>query len=191
MPKRAAPKININLSSRGKQTVGKVVYGWTIDAGRAIIVIIELIALSALGYRFVIDRQIVDLHDQIKTQEAYIAAQASDEKTFRSIQDRLENIKLTNLETGAKIKIMNEVLRAISSGTFFSANLTISDRTIGVEGNTFSVVTLTEFLNSLKSFPTIAAISIDEINTADDGVRFKARIEIKDIGVKKPVEKKK
>lgn len=191
MPKRAAPKININLSSRGKQTVGKVVYGWTIDAGRAIIVIIELIALSALGYRFVIDRQIVDLHDQIKTQEAYIAAQASDEKTFRSIQDRLENIKLTNLETGAKIKIMNEVLRAITSGTFFSANLTISDRTIGVEGNTFSVVTLTEFLNSLKSFPTIAAISIDEINTADDGVRFKARIEIKDIGVKKPVEKKK
>lgn len=191
MPKRAAPKININLSSRGKQTVGKVVYGWTIDAGRAIIVIIELIALSALGYRFVIDRQIVDLHDQIKTQEAYIAAQASDEKTFRSIQDRLENIKLTNLETGAKIKIMNEVLRAISSGTFFSANLTISDRTIGVEGNTFSVVTLTEFLNSLKSFPTIAAISIDEINTADDGVRFKVRIEIKDIGVKKPVEKKK
>jgi hypothetical protein len=80
MAKKATPKININLSSAGKATVGKVVYGWTIDAGRAIIVGIELIALAALGYRFVIDRQIVDLHDQIKTQEVYIAAQSSDEK---------------------------------------------------------------------------------------------------------------
>lgn len=189
MAKRAVPKVNINLSSHGKQTVGKVVYGWTIDAGRGIIIAIELIALAALGYRFVIDRQIVDLHDQIKIQEAYIAAQAADEKTYRSIQDRLENIKLTNEETSAKIQIMNEILKAISSGTFITANLTINNLTIGVEGNTFSIVTLTEFLNGLKNFPAVSSISIDEINTAEDGVRFKARVEIKDMGPKKAPEK--
>ena len=99
MAKKISSKLNINLSSRGKATVGKVMYGWTIDAGRAIIVGIELIALGALGYRFVIDRQIVGLHDQIKTQEVYVAAQAADEKTYRSIQDRLKNIKTTTQET--------------------------------------------------------------------------------------------
>ncbi len=181
MAKRSAPKININLSSHGKATVGKVVYGWTIDAGRAIIVGIELIALAALGYRFVIDRQIVDLHDQIKVQEAYIAAQADDEKIYRSIQERLKNIKLTNEETSAKVAVMNEILSAIESGTFFSTTLSISGKTIIVDGSTFSIYTLTDFLEGMKSYPSIAAITIDEINTADDGVRFKSRIEIKEM----------
>lgn len=181
MAKKNAPRININLSSAGKATVGKVVYGWTIDAGRAIIVVIELIALAALGYRFVIDRQIVDLHDKIKVQEAYIAAQADDEKTYLGIQERLKNIKMTQEETAAKIEIMNEILKAISLGTFFSTSLSISDQSIAMDGNTFSIYTLTDFLNGLKAFPSISSISIDEINTADGGIRFKARIQIKDI----------
>lgn len=181
MAKKATPKININLSSAGKATVGKVVYGWTIDAGRAIIVGIELIALAALGYRFVIDRQIVDLHDQIKTQESYIAAQSLDEKKYRSIQARLKNIEITNEETSAKVQIMNEILKAISSGTLFETNLSINGNSILVDGSTFSIFTLTDFLNSLKKFPSVAAISIDEIDTADQGVRFKTRVDIKDI----------
>jgi len=181
MAKKAAPKININLSSAGKATVGKVVYGWTIDAGRAIIVGIELIALAALGYRFIIDRQIVDLHDQIKTQEVYIAAQSSDEKKFRSIQERLKNIKVINEQTAAKIQLMNEILKVISSGTFFATNLSINNNSILVDGSTFSIYALTDFLNNLKKFPSVSAMSIDEINTADEGVRFKTRIDIKDV----------
>lgn len=180
MAKKASPKININLSSRGKATVGKVFYSWTINAGRAIIVGIELIALVALGYRFVIDRQIVDLHDKIKTQEVYVAAQANDEKTYRSIQERLKNIKATNEDTAAKVEIMNEILNAISSGTFFSTNLSINNRSINVNGSTFSIFTLTDFLNGMKQLPSVAAISIDEIDTSDNGIQFKARIDVKD-----------
>lgn len=181
MNKKNAPKLNINLSSAGKATVGKVVYGWAIDAGRAIIVLIELIALGALGYRFVVDRQIVDFHDKIKTQEAYIASYADDEKTYRGIQERLENIKITQKETNEKIEVMNEILKAISLGTFFETNLSISNQSISIDGSTFSIYTLTDFMNGLKTFPSVSSISIDEINTADEGVRFKARIQIKEV----------
>lgn len=184
MAKKISQRTNINLSSRGKATVSKVVYGWTIDAGRAIIVLIELIALVALGYRFIIDRKIVDLHDQIKIQEAYIAAQAEDEKKYRSIHDRLKNIKSTNTETSAKVELMNEILSAINSGSFFSTNLSINERTIIIEGNTFSIYTLTDFLNQIKKYTSVATISIDEVNTADNGIRFKSRIEIKDMASK-------
>ena len=178
MSKSARPQININLSSKGQKTVGKVFYKWAIDAGRAIIVIIELIALGALGYRFVIDRKIVDLHDAIKQQEAFVAAQASEEKIYRAVQDRLKNIKLTSEETTNKITIMDEVLKAVSTGTFFSTNLTINQKSIHIDGTTFSIFTLTTFVDSLKKFPKVSSISIDEINTTDDGVRFKVRIEM-------------
>lgn len=189
MAKKTTPRININLGSRNKTTVGKVVYGWTIDAGRAIIVGIELIALAALGYRFVIDRQIVDLHDQIKTQEVYIAAQAADEKTYRSIQNRLKNIKEINDTTSSKVQIMNELLKAISSGALSSTNLSINNNSILVDGSTFSIFTLTDFLNGLKAFPSIAAISLDEVNTSNEGVNFKARIDIKDTSPKTTLTK--
>lgn len=181
MAKNKTHKIKINLGSSGKQTVGKVVYGWTIDAGRAIIVGIELIALLALGYRFIIDRQIVDLHKQIETEEKYIAATALDEKNYQSIHDRLKNIKAIDQETSAKIQIMNRLLEAISNGTFFSTNLNITNRSISMDGNTFSVLTLTEFLESLKGLPSVASISIDEVGTTGEGIRFKTRINIKDL----------
>jgi len=178
MAKIARSQININLSSKGQKTVGKVFYKWAIDAGRAIIVVIELIALGALGYRFVVDRKIVDLHDAIKQQEAFVAAQANEEKVYRGIQDRLKNIKLTNEETANKITIMNEVLKQVSSGTFFSTNLTINQKSIQIDGTTFSIFTLTTFVDSVKKFPAVASISIDEVSTTDEGVRFKVRIEM-------------
>lgn len=185
MAKKQSSKLNINLSSSGKATVGKVVYGWTIDAGRALIVIIELIALAALGYRFVIDRQIVDLNDQIEVQEAYIAAQAEDEKRFRGIQERLKNIKIVNEETQAKIVVMDEVLNAIETGTFFNSSLSINDQSLVMSGSTFSIYTLTDFLEGLKNYPSVVGISIDEISTANDGARFKARIQIRESQIEK------
>lgn len=172
------PKISINLSSRGKTTVGVVFYRWAVDAGRGIIVGIELIALLALGYRFMVDRKIVDLHDEIAQQEAFIAAQTRDEIKYRGIQDRLKNIKITNENTTAKVRVMNEVLDSISAGTFFNTNLTINQQAIAIEGSTFSIYTLTGFVDSVKKLPQVASISIDEINTTDDGVKFKVRINV-------------
>ena len=181
MAKKISPGTNINLSSIGKKTVSKVVYGWTIDAGRAIIVGIELIALIALGYRFVIDKEIVDLHDKIKTQGIYVDAQAPDEKNYRSIQERLKNIKATQDDVAAKIQVMNEIISTIATGAFFSTNLSINNRSIGINGNTFSIFTLNEFLEKLKTNPSVSAITIDEVSTTNEGLRFKTRIDIKDM----------
>jgi len=178
MAKKTSRKIHINLGSKGKQTVGKLMYGWTIDAGRAIIIGIELIALLALGYRFVIDRKIVNLNDEIKREELYIAAQANEEKTYRSIQKRLESIKLITNETSAKVTVMNEILEVISSGLFFSTNLSINNQEVSIEGSTFSASNLTDFINQISELPEVSTISIGEISTSDEGVRFKASITI-------------
>lgn len=184
MAKKGKHKININLSSKGKQSVEKVVYGWTIDAGRGIIVLIELIALLALGFRFYIDSKIVDLHDEINRQEVILKAKQADEKDFRSIQARLENIKTTTEQTDAKIQLMNQVLDAISGGTLFSTNLSINNNTIIIDGSTFSAQILNNFLETLKGFESVAAISIDEMVLSDSGIRFQAKIDIKDLAKK-------
>ncbi len=178
MAKDVNPRININLSSKNKRTVGKVFYQWSINAGRAIIVLIELVALVALGFRFYIDRQIVDLHDQIELEESKIVAQEADEKLYRSIQERLNHITTTDDDTKLKFSVMNEVIKTVSEGTLFNTKFTINENTATIDGTTFSIATLTNFIEQLKNTPTVAEISVSEINTTTAGVDFTISLKI-------------
>lgn len=180
MAKESSPKININLSSKNKKTVGKVFYQWSINAGRAIIVLIELVALGALGYRFYIDRQIVDLHDQIKLEENKIIAQASNEKLYRDIQERLNQITKIDKDTKLKMSILDVVNKTITEGTLFDTKFTINDKTASIDGTTFSITTLTNFIQTLKNTPTVTEISVSEINTSAAGVDFKLNFKIEE-----------
>ena len=60
-------EVKINLIAQPKELIEKIFSEWAVNFGRIIIVLTELIALSALGYRFYIDRQIIDLHQKIKS----------------------------------------------------------------------------------------------------------------------------
>lgn len=187
MAKKAVKtRLNINLRSRGKESVSDVFYKWAVDAGRGIIIGIELIALIALGYRFYIDRKIVDLHDAIDREQTIVTSQTNQEVLYRGIQDRLTNIKSTTDETSAKITIMDAILQAISQGTFYDTTLAITSKEVILDGSTFSIFTLNTFIDSLKQIPSVEAISIDEIDNNNDGIRFKLRINVKEGSVPTP-----
>lgn len=183
MPQKS-PKITINLSSK-KVGAKDIAYKWMVDAGRGIIVLIELLALGALSYRFVIDGKIVDLKENIRVQEDFISRQESQEKLFRGIQDRLANIKQTSEDTNGKISIMNTILQDIKSGTFTSTTLSVNQSSINLSGSTFSIFTLNSFVNVIKQYPNVTAINIDEINTGDQGLKFKLTIQLKELLINK------
>lgn len=174
-------KISIDLSSSKKVSVANAFYKWAFQGGRAFVVLIELVALGALGYRFIVDSQIVDLHDQIEQQAALVQFQSKDELKFRGIQDRLFNIKTINEETSAKIEIMNEVLDAIASGAFTSTNLSVDKNIISFSGDALSVFTVEDFVNKLQEFPQVTSITIDEITTSSTGIKFTLRITLIDL----------
>src|SRR5690606_23924890 len=130
-------RIQIDLSGRPKKNFENIFFQWAVHAGRIIIVVTELIALGALMYRFAIDRQITDLHDQIRKQEVFVKAQKDKEERYRSIQERLTLIKLTNQETATKLAVMEDLLEKINNGTFTATNLIIFQNTITIDGGTF------------------------------------------------------
>src|SRR3989344_9329514 len=65
---------------------------WTLSAGRLIIILTEILALSAFLYRFSLDRNLIDLNDKIKNEEIILNYLKKNEENFRSIQDRLSTI---------------------------------------------------------------------------------------------------
>jgi len=169
-------KISINLSSKKKFSVGSVFYKWAFEAGRAIIILIELVALGALGYRFMIDGQVVDLHDEIKKQLSLVQFQSEDEKNYRGIQDRLTNIKLISEETEGKIQVMNDIIASINKGEFTETDLAVNQNSISLSANTISVFVVENLVNRLQEYPQVTSIVIDEINTSSSGIKFRLRI---------------
>jgi len=66
---------------------------WALSAGRVIIIVTEIIALSAFLYRFSLDREIIDLRDNTKQEQKILELFKEQEKTFRNLQERLSCLK--------------------------------------------------------------------------------------------------
>ena len=180
MADKQTHKITINLAKNARVELENVFIKWVINVGRMVILITELIALGALFYRFVIDRQIIDLHDLIKKEQLFVNAQAVQEKEYRSIQQRLDIIKVAKEETDLKLAIMNDILKASENGVFSASNLSINKNMISVHGNTASVFTINNFIETLKKYPEVNSIGIGEINSTSKGIIFKLNIELKE-----------
>jgi Tfp pilus assembly protein PilN len=170
--------VTINLSGKPKESNSTVFYKWTVQIGRIVIVLTELIALSALFYRFIIDRQIADLNDQIDTQIIFIRSQEQKEQQFRALQDKLTMIKTVKEDTDAKIMVMNLVLDATNNGVFTANNIAVNKNIISVGGVTSSIFSLNNFTDSLEKNDFVTSISIDEITSTDTGILFKLNISL-------------
>lgn len=174
-----SPHVKINLIGKAHISVADNFLKWAVNVGRIVIIVTELVALTALLYRFTVDRKIIDLHDQIRKAQIFVKAQSAKENDYRSIQERLFNIKETEEDTEAKIEIMNEILSSIARGNFSSTNLTIAQHTISINGIAFSIFPINNFLEKLKENPNVISIALDEVSGTAGGVRFKIIIELK------------
>ena len=68
-------------------------FHWLVTYGRFIIIIVELVVLSAFGLRFSYDTQLADLKDNIKRQSIALESYYIDEPRIRVFQKKLEFIK--------------------------------------------------------------------------------------------------
>lgn len=172
-------QVSINLIGKPKTSFAHDFAKWTFNAGRIIIAVTELVALGALGYRFYVDSKIIDLHDKIKTEQAFVSRDAQLESKYRSIQTRLSNIKTTEANTNIKIGLMNSIIQTVSTGNFSSTTLTIDQETINFEGIAVSIFPINSFIDTLKKNTNIASISLDDVTSTNQGIQFKIAVELK------------
>lgn len=177
-------KISINLSSNKKVSVGSIFYKWAFQAGRALVVLIELIALGALGYRFLVDGQIIDLHDEIKKQANLVEYQAEKEASYVAMHERLGNIKIITEEAEGKIEVIDEILTTINENEFIDTDLNVNNSSIDISGNAISVFTVENFVNRIKEFPQVNSISINEINSSSNGIKFSIKVTLAETKLK-------
>ena len=153
---------DINLLKTGKVNLGEQVFNWAVSIGRVIVIVVELVALSAFLFRFTLDRQIIDLHTKIKQEQAIVDFFKQNESMYRNLQDRLLTASTFADQSAKKNQILNDLITLTPPGITFN-NLSLYEERVRIDANTMSVDALESFVTSLQKYPLISTISVDKI----------------------------
>lgn len=153
---------SIDLAKEKPNLVDQVIK-WALGFGRLLIIVVEIIAFSAFIYRFTLDRDLSDLNDTIKGEQAIITSSADQEAEYRDLHERFATVNKVNITGNTKITLLNDIVsftpEEISFDTFVSEEDELS---ITVEVT--SIPALTGFLKSLQDYPEITTVAITGID---------------------------
>lgn len=168
--------IQINLRTKPREPISTIFFKWAVNIGRIVIVGTELILLAALFYRFIVDRQIIDLHEVIQRKLGQVANQADDEKKYRDIQARLAAVKQYTSDTDVKITVFNFLLNATNNPLFAIKELNFTQDRIAIEGEVASIRDLNDLLQKARTQELIESISLDEVTNTENRITFEVSI---------------
>ena len=161
---------SINLLPVNNQGLLDQFLDWALTIGRLLIILTETVALGTFLYRFGLDRQLVDLHDQIK-QESFIVKNFTEyENTYRDLQARIMMIKKYDANSAIAPKIFDDVIN-MGRGHLTFKTILVSTEILKVEAQAKSVSALTNFVNSIKHYPEVKSVSIEKVeNKTSDAI---------------------
>lgn len=137
---------------------------WTLSIGRLLVIIIELIAIGAFLYRFSLDRQLIELRDQIKEKQAIVSSQKENEAKYRDLQDRLYLASHFSSLSMERTKTLQDILDLTPQGIKLN-NISFAVDAISITANIQVVSSLGVFVNLLKKHPSIETLSLESIES--------------------------
>jgi hypothetical protein len=167
------PSINL-LPRKGEGFLSQFL-NWAVNIGRLLIIITETVALATFLYRFNLDMKIVDLHDEIKQKSFIVKNFKTYEDSFRNLQERLALAK-TYDEAGKKNLTIFTDITELGRGKVSFRNLLVSVDIIKIEAQAPSTAALSQFTNSLKTYPKIQSVSIDNVENSTANARITVSI---------------
>lgn len=155
---------------------------WLSTAGRFVIVLTELVVISAFLSRFWLDRQNSDLSETIRQQKAILESTSQFESDYRLLVSQLDYIK-NNYQTRPIFsdKIISVIKSTPSTITFDSFSLDPdSSGQISARLNiiAYQEQTLVEFITNLKLNPDIKSVDIAKIEKEEKENQYQANINL-------------
>lgn len=167
--------ISINLKKTQKENSLDKFIDWALKIGRILVIITELIALAAFLYRFTLDQQLADITTKIKQEQVILVNFKKNEDKFRNLQDRLALASNSIQKTNQRVKLYNDIIGFAPVGFTFNTISLFAGR-IQMTADVSSVLPLSAFVNSLKSYDAISDVSIDNITNKITGATISVSI---------------
>jgi Tfp pilus assembly protein PilN len=155
------PSINL---LRPRSVLLDEIVDWALNIGRLLVIATEIIALSMFLYRFVLDRQILDLRDKIAQERQIIAVFKEREETFRNLQNKL-NFTSDMINAQAE---QQKLLKTITAAVPADASLTsvsVATKSANIFIGSQNVSSLKEFVEILKKDKQFESVTISLVDT--------------------------
>jgi len=146
-----------------KTTSGKIIL-WVLTTFRTIVIVTELVVMSAFLSRFWLDAQNADLQEKIEENKNIILDFSQFESEFRSTQKKLEYFRDLSDKSKAADTSINSVISSLPENVFLSS-LSFMDSSLEIAGSTPSEKSIQQFLVNLGTDNLFENISLIDMRT--------------------------
>ncbi|MFI5240807.1 MAG: PilN domain-containing protein [Microgenomates group bacterium] len=146
-------------------TVGRILR-WAMTTFRFIVIVTEMVVMSAFLSRFWLDAQNSDLDDLLRTKTAQIKAQEDFEKDFRDTQKRLTIFKDLAENTKASDNLSNIVSKIPDGVSLQSFNY--QESSLQIKGIASNELAIAQFVSNLKSDETFKDVALGQVGSSEN-----------------------
>jgi Tfp pilus assembly protein PilN len=177
-----AKTVTVNLLEHDELTespLGRII-NWATTYGRYIMIATEIIVLLCFISRFSLDRKLNDLNEEIDQKKTIIEANANFEKDFRTLQNKLAQIKLLVANQEKPLNILN-TLKSIIPNDVYLENLTYNNESLSFNATAGSNEGFMAFISNLQNTNKFLTVDIGDIKKIPlKGIVFQLTIKISD-----------
>lgn len=149
MPKKPHT-LSINLLPSREQPFSEKFINWSLTYGRYIIIGTEIVVLIAFFSRFKLDRDFIDLKEQVGEKRAVLQTYARTEDTINSLQFRLSEIKKIDAAGGSGILALPQIA-ILTPNEIRYKDIAIAADKISIVGIAYETADISRFVNILKT----------------------------------------
>ena len=153
---------------------------WTLNVGRYIVIATEVVVVVAFISRFKLDRDLTNLHEEIKKKQTIIEANHEFQQNFLFLQTRLNTISQIENEQAITATAVENLVPLIPQDVSLS-NLICSGPTVSMTATALSESGLATFINNLRNSPKFSQVQLSGISTGTQGglgIQFTLKTEV-------------
>lgn len=179
-PVKRLKKINLLVQEGFEHSPTGKVLAWLLSAGRAIVIITELVVITAFISRFWLDRELTDLVEENNAKKTQVEASANFEKDFQNTQTRLAAVKLLDNAKTSPSEHIKEVTKLLPAEVVLS-DITYNENSVSVTGLSLNEAGLAGFMKSLEKSNKFASVNLVNISLqlgTANLINFSLKIEV-------------
>lgn len=158
------PMLKINLLPQKKFsefTTGEKFLTWATGAGKAIIIITQIVVFGVFAARFKLDQDLIALNDEIEEQIAILQIEQEAEDRIRRLQSKLALIKNLRLSQTASAPTLSEFRNILpKTVTLKTLHLQEKRRLLATSATTPAQTGFVQLIDNLKQSPRFADITL-------------------------------
>lgn len=183
-------KVNLLIHKDQQPKLEVRLIKWLLSSGKLIVVLVELVVISAFVFRYKLDTDLADIQERIKEQVPYLQSLKLDENQIRKMQFQLSSIRQIKENDPNYSEIVSKI-SALTPKSIRLSKISV-DRvrnfpkvSLSITGQTTSDLTLSAYLYALKKEPLFTNINLNNISfESQSATIFTITVNLEDSGGK-------